>query len=123
MAATITAANQVLATVGPFPTTFTLSASCTDENVVDFMDGPGGLVAIWNVEHTCDYFRTSLVVKDGCLPSKYKAAFGAIAVAYVFPVFSPATAMCKRAFRFLDTVFMLGLIYDPTCCSSQCRYV
>lgn len=92
MVATTTTNDQALATVGPLPTTFTLSASCTDENIVQFIDGTNGEVAIWNVGHTCDYHFNTLVVKDGCLPSKYKAAFEGIAVAKVLPVFSPATA-------------------------------
>lgn len=84
--------DQVLATVGPLPTTFTLSASCTNETFVYFIDGTSGEIDLWNLGQTCDYNRANLVVKDGCLPSKYKTAFEGIGVGKVSPVFSPATA-------------------------------
>lgn len=91
MGGTTTTNDQALATVGPLPTTFSLSASCTNENIAQFIDGASGEIDIWNVGNTCDYHWNSLVVKTGCLPSKYKAAFEGIAVAKVLPVFSPAT--------------------------------
>lgn len=89
MAATATERGHTVTNVGPLPASFTLSASCTNEKAV-FNDGSGSGVYVWYVGQECDFDKANLVVKDGCLPSKYNSAYGADAS--VYPVFSPATA-------------------------------
>lgn len=117
MATTITGLGHTLTTVGPLPTTFSLSASCTKDHLVQFAHGDStGAVVLWNDGQECSSGHYQPFPKDGCLPSRYGSVF-----AYnqgLLPVFSPATA-CPAGYgpsctlvRNIDTDTSSVIVWD-----------